>query len=257
MLNLSINSEKESQKIISFIRKTVQSAGFKKVIIGLSGGLDSSSSFVLAVKALGKENVFAVFLPFGDWHNESFSDVQELTERINFPPQNLITIDIKPLLSPLLTREADADHLRKGNMMVRLRMIILYDLAKKYSALVLGTENRTEYLLGYFTRFGDEASDIEPLRGLFKTQVKQLAAYLKLPAAIVRKAPTAGMWPEQTDEGEFGFTYEEADQVLFLAIDRKLSEKEIINKGFASDMVKKVLGRMKVNEFKHKLPYTR
>ncbi len=140
--------------------------------------------------------------------------------------------------------------------MVRMRMILLYDLSKKYNALVLGTENKTEHLLGYFTRFGDEASDIEPLQNLYKTQVKQLASYLGVPEEIIKKPPTAGMWQGQTDEGEFGFTYEEADQILSLWHDKKADREVIIKAGFSPDTVDKVIKRVTDNSFKHNLPYT-
>ncbi|MBI2190192.1 MAG: NAD(+) synthase, partial [Candidatus Levybacteria bacterium] len=113
------------------------------------------------------------------------------------------------------------DSIRLGNIMARVRMILLYDLAKKHQALVCGTENRSEYHLGYFTRFGDEASDFEPIRHLYKTQVYQLASYLGVPKTVIDKKPTAGLWAEQTDEGEFGFSYKEADPVLYLYFDKK------------------------------------
>ena len=134
-------------------------------------------------------------------------------------------------------------------------MILLFDLAKRENALVLGTENKTEHLLGYFTRFGDEASDVEPIRNLYKTQVRQLAPYLGIPKKIIEKTPTAGMWAGQTDEGEFGFTYEDADKILTLYREQKKTAEEIGKEGLKKDVIEKVLGRMKVNEFKHRLPY--
>jgi len=134
-------------------------------------------------------------------------------------------------------------------------MILLYDLAKKLQALVLGTENKSEYLLGYFTRFGDEASDIEPVRHLYKTQVRQLALYLGIPRKIINKAPTAGFWLGQTDEKELGFTYEEADKILYLYFDLKKRKEEIEKIGFKKETIKKVISRVKANDFKHKLPY--
>jgi len=138
--------------------------------------------------------------------------------------------------------------------MARTRMIILFDQAKRHEALVCGTENKSEHLLGYFTRFGDSASDIEPITHLYKTQVYQLAKYLKIPEEIIQTQPTAGLWENQTDEGEFGFTYEEADQVLYLFHDRNKSLNEIINLGFKN--TEKIIKRVKQNEFKRKTPYT-
>ncbi|MBI3560071.1 NAD(+) synthase, partial [Candidatus Gottesmanbacteria bacterium] len=138
--------------------------------------------------------------------------------------------------------------------MARVRMILLFDQAKKRNALVVGTENKTEHLLGYFTRFGDEASDIEPLRNLYKSQVYELARQLNLPENIVSKAPTAGLWEGQTDEGEFGFTYKEADEILAIIVDEKKSIDEVVRKGYDQATVEKVVKRMKENNFKHHLP---
>lgn len=253
---LLIDSARETERIIKFIKSTVKQAGFEKVVIGLSGGIDSSTVLALSVKALGRNNIFGVMLPYNDWQKRAIEDVFKLADDLKIPRENILNINIKPLVDPIISEAKVTEDLRKGNIMVRMRMIILYDLAKKYKALVMGTENKTEYLLGYFTRFGDEASDIEPLRQLYKSQIYQLARYLKLPEKIIQNVPTAGMWPGQTDEGEFGFTYKEADQILFLHIDKGLSEIEIIKRGYNKEVVRKVLGRMKENEFKHRLPYT-
>ena len=164
--------------------------------------------------------------------------------------------DIKPIVDAAIKHDPSISNLRKGNMMARIRMMLLYDFAKKHQGLVLGTENKTENILGYFTRFGDEASDIEPLLGLYKTQVRQLASFLDVPERIIIKSPSAGFWKGQTDEKEYGFTYEEADKVLHLHVDQHKSKEEIIRKGFDKETVEKVVQRLKDNEFKHKLPYT-
>src|SRR3989344_98497 len=225
-VNLTINSVKETARIISFIRNTVKKAGFEKVVIGLSGGMDSSVSFSLSVKALGVDNVIGVMMPYGDWQKESVEDVIKLAKILDFPDKNLLNFNIKNFADNYLNINEDMDQVRKGNVMVRVRMIILYDLSKKFKALVIGTENRTEKILGYFTRFGDEASDIEAILHLYKTQVRQLADYLKIPDKIIKKPPTAGLWRGQTDEGEFGFSYAEADKILYLSIDKGLSQSE-------------------------------
>ena len=132
-------------------------------------------------------------------------------------------------------------------------MIVLFDLAKKVNGLVCGTENKSENLLGYFTRFGDQASDIEPIAHLYKTQVYELAKYLKVPEAIIKQSPTAGLWQGQTDEGEFGFTYEEADQVLHLYFDQHQSVEKIEQRGLKN--AKAIIERVKQNGFKHQVPY--
>lgn len=256
LVDLSINPSKTTNKIVKFIKETVYKAGFQKVILGLSGGIDSAVSVALAVKALGVQNVHIGLFPYGELHKEGLVDAKILIEALNIPLSNLHQINIKPLIDPVIkTDHSQMNNLRKGNIMVRLRMILLYDLAKKYNALVLGTENKTEHLLGYFTRFGDEASDIEPILGLYKTQIRQLAKYLRIPEKIIDKAPTAGLWQGQTDEGEFGFSYEEADRILYLFFDQKKNKEEIFQRGFKAEVVEKVLTRVKENEFKHKLPF--
>jgi NAD+ synthase len=136
-----------------------------------------------------------------------------------------------------------------------MRMIYVFDQAKKRKALVVGTENKTEHYLGYFTRFGDEASDVEPLRELYKTQVYEVAENLQIPERLRVKAPTAGLWEGQTDEGEFGFTYADADKILSLMIDEKKSREEIIKSFRKENVVEAVLKRVKQNEFKHHLPF--
>ncbi len=148
------------------------------------------------------------------------------------------------------------DTMRKGNIMARMRMIVLYDLSRKHNFMVLGTENKTEHLLGYYTRFGDEASDIEPIRELYKTHVYQLAKYLGVPRELIVKPPTAGLWENQTDEGEFGFSYKVADEILYQYCEKKLSKKEIIAQGHNSNVVEKIWWWIKKGEFKNRLPHS-
>ncbi len=148
----------------------------------------------------------------------------------------------------------DKEKVRVGNIMARIRMILLYDLAKKHNALVCGTENKSEFLLGYFTRFGDEASDFEPIQHLYKTQVFQLASFLNVPKNIIQQVPTAGLWRNQTDEKEFGFTYKEADQVLFYYYDQKLKLEEIKGMGFKNAAT--IINFALKNSYKHRTPYT-
>jgi NAD+ synthase len=255
LADLSIDPVRTTKKLIDFIKEAVHKAGFAKVVIGVSGGLDSAVSCFLAAKALGSDNVIVGLFPYGELNKEGIEDAKLIIRKLVIPSSNVILTDIKSFVEGIVSLDLSIDDLRKGNIMVRMRMILLYDLAKKYQALVLGTENKTEYLLGYFTRFGDEASDIEPIKGLYKTQLRQLAKYLKLPTKIIQKVPSAGMWSGQTDEGELGFSYEDTDQILYLFFDKKKEESEIIKSGFKKEIVEKVIGRLRANEFKHKLPY--
>ncbi len=252
--NLLINSSKTAEDLIQFIRKSVDKAGFSRVVLGLSGGVDSAVSLYLSIRALGVDNVHVGIFPYGELNKNSTNNALLLANEINLPKLNIHTIDISSYVDPIVSTDFGMDNLRRGNIMARMRMILLYDLSKKYKALVVGTENKTESLLGYYTRFGDEASDIEPIIDLYKTQVKQLAKYLQIPEKIINQAPTAGMWKGQTDEGELGFTYEDADKILFLYTKGK-NIKDLIKEGFDKKVVDLVINKLLDNKFKKEVPY--
>lgn len=235
---MDIDPKKETKKIVGFLRKTFKKQGIKNAVIGVSGGIDSMVSYFLLKKAFQEKNIYPVHLPY-----DTISP---------FIPKNVPVIPIKKPVEVLKKLLKASEKIRLGNIMARVRMIILFDLAKKHKALVCGTENKTEYLLGYFTRFGDAASDIEPIAHLYKSQVRQLAEYFGVPKKIINQHPTAGLWKGQTDEKEFGFTYEEADQVLYLYFEKHLSAKEII-KRFKN--AEKIISFVKKNSFKLNTPY--
>lgn len=250
-----INPEETSKSIIEFIKKVFDKSNFSHAVIAMSGGIDSSVACALVVSALGKENVFPILLPYGKLNSGGTNDAFRVAGLLGIPKKNITEINIKDFVDNIIEADHKMDLIRKGNIMARTRMIILFDQAKKRRALVAGTENKSEHLLGYFTRFGDEASDIEPLRNLYKTQVYQLAKFLNLPSSILTKEPTAGLWENQTDEGEFGFTYEEADKILYCHFDKKMSLTDIVEKGLKKDTVVRVLQFAKKNNFKHNLPF--
>lgn len=245
-------NKKEFTKIIKFIQKTLRKQKFEKVIIAVSGGIDSSTSLLLLSKAVNVKNIFVLKLPYGK-QDMRLADL--IIKKAEIPEKNVKEVNIKEAVGKITRLQGIRlqDKIRKGNIIARTRMIILYDQAKNLSALVCGTENKSEHILGYFTRFGDEASDFEPIRHLYKTQVFSLAKYLKVPQIIINQPPTAGLWPGQTDEKEMGFTYKEADQILYLYFEKQLSKEEIIKKGFKN--TKKIIKRLKNNQFKHKTPY--
>ncbi|MDP1722328.1 MAG: NAD+ synthase [Candidatus Gottesmanbacteria bacterium] len=250
----TINPHRVTKNLIQFLRSSFQTAGFLRAVIAFSGGIDSSVSCALAVRALGKYNVYPLLLPYGILNDQGVADAKLVIQTLEIPKNNVSIINIQPLVDPIVALDPLMDNIRRGNVMARVRMILLYDHAKKHDALVVGTENKTEHLLGYFTRFGDEASDIEPIRNLYKTDVYELARVLRLPDQVITKAPTAGLWEGQTDEGEFGFSYKEADAILRMIVDEKKSIDEVVAKGYDHTTVGKVVKRMKENNFKHHLP---
>lgn len=251
---LNIDAPKVAEQLTEFIKDTFKKANFSGAVIALSGGLDSATSTALTVRALGKENVYVLLLPYGNFHPQGTEDAKKVIEVLEIPQENVVELDIKPIVDPLVALDPSIDNIRRGNIMARVRMTILFDQAKKRQALVVGTENKTEHILGYFTRYGDSASDIEPLRNLYKTQVHQLAKYLHIPQEILDKAPTAGLWEGQTDEGEFGFTYKDADEILFQLYDQKKSIDQIV--GIDRTIAEKVQSWIDRNSFKHRLPFT-
>lgn len=250
----SINPKETAQILTSFLVDTFQKAGFSNAVIALSGGVDSSTSAALAVRAIGKGNVFPLLLPYGNLTTQGTNDARSVIDFLEIPQENVSEVDIAPFVDPFIALDQSMDKVRKGNIMARVRMIVLFDHAKKRNALVVGTENKSEYLLGYFTRFGDEASDIEPLRNFYKTQVYHLAQHLRIPEPILSKQPTAGLWEGQTDEGEFGFTYKEADKILSLLYDEKKSVDDVIAAGFDRNLIAKVQARVTANTYKYYLP---
>jgi len=252
---LQIDPQKEKQKIISFLKQTLEKQKITHAVIGISGGIDSATSFVLLKEAVKPENIIIAHM----YYDESkFADMEKVIRAAGIPDANIHHISIKEPVDAIVKlqhiEKSEDNKVRIGNIAARMRMIILYDFAKKYNALVCGTENKSENLLSYFTRFGDQASDIEPIEHLYKTQIYQLATYLGLPETIINQQPSAGLWKGQTDEGQFGFTYEEADQVLYLHVEKKLSVEEIEKQGFVN--AKKILDWRNKNLFKHQVPYT-
>lgn len=250
-----LDLEETGKKLLTFIKNACKKEGYKDVLIAVSGGIDSSVSITLAVKALGKKHVYPVLLPYGNLNDEGTRDAMIVINGLKIPNEQITKINIKPFVDSIVAYDKLMDEGRIGNIMARVRTIILYDLSKKLQHLVIGTENKTEHLLGYYTRFGDEASDIEPLRNLYKAQVYGLAKYLRIPKKIITKKPSAGLWEGQTDEGEFGFSYKEADEILYLHTEKNLSKAEIIKKGYDKKTVERLWWWLEKGEFKNRLPH--
>lgn len=254
-MNLDIDATREEKRITEFINNVLKKTGASGIVVALSGGVDSATALALVVKAVGREKVHVLLLPYGDRSDSATKRAANFVQELSLSDDNVNTIDISPLVYAAVDAvelDEDEDQLRRGNIMARSRMIVLYDYAKKHNLLVCGTENKSEYCLGYFTRFGDEASDFEPIRHLYKTQVYQLAQYLGVSEDILQAPPTAGLWDKQTDEGELGFSYKEADVVLVEYFDELKSIAEI-EKQFP--FAEKVISYTKKNHFKHEVPY--
>jgi NAD+ synthase len=250
----------ETDKIVQFIKQTFADNHKSTAVIGLSGGIDSAISATLTTKALDPENIHVLLLPSAQTDPIHITDALDVTKYLQLPPANIHQIDLSTVqqsMSDALFVAPNSQLLapRLGNFTARLRMIAIFDFALSHDALVVGTENRSENLLGYFTRFGDAASDLEPISHLYKTEVRMLAKSLDLPEPIISKAPTAGLWAKQTDETELGFTYEAADQILFYYYDQAKTLEEITNLGFTKEIVDRVITHTKKVAFKHKVPY--
>lgn len=251
MNRLKIDASSAIQSLTNFIAATVHDAGFSKVVLGISGGVDSALSAFLSVRALGAEHVLCLRLPYRTSSPQSLEHAGLVIDQLGVPSR---TIDISPAVDAVLANFQDASPVRRGNVMARVRMIHVYDQSAAFPGLVVGTGNKTESLLGYSTLHGDGAFDFNPLADLYKAQVRQLAAELGVPEAIIRKAPSADLWAGQTDEGELGYTYDEMDRLLYLLVEEGLSPQACLEEGFQEKFVAEIIGRVKKYRFKSTLP---
>lgn len=249
--DLTINTDVARRILTNFIRSEVTRVGFQRVVINLSGGLDSALSCALAAEAMGPENVIALRLPYLTSSQDSLEHAQLMIDQFKVQSR---TIDITGMVDPLIERDPEMSKTRKGNIMARARMIVLYDQSEAFKALPIGTSNKTEILLGYSTMWGDMASAINPIGDLYKTQVRQLSRALNIPSAIIDKPPSADLWIGQTDESELGFTYEQVDKLLYLLVDHRFNARECIEEGFEEGFVNAVIKRVQRNQFKRMMP---
>ena len=252
MTDLSIDTALVRKILTGFIHSEITRSGYySRAVVNLSGGIDSAVSFALAVEALGDQNVLAIRLPYKTSSADSLEHAQMLIDQFGSAS---LTIPITEMVDPLIAREPDMSAVRKGNIMARLRMIVAYDQSEAFKGLVVGTGNKTEILLGYTTLYGDSACALNPIGDLYKTQVRQLARALNIPAAIVSKPPSADLWTGQTDEGELGFTYADVDKLLYLLVDQRYRPEDCIQAGFDEKFVRQVVERVRRNQFKRILP---
>lgn len=251
MNDLHINTDLARKILTGFIKSELERVGFSRAVIGLSGGIDSALSLALTAEAIGKENLLAVRMPYKTSSKESLEHAQLAIDK--FGVQSL-TIPITEMADALIQRELKMSDMRKGNIMARCRMIVLYDQSESFGGLVIGTGNKTEILLGYSTLFGDSASAMNPIGDLYKTQVRQLSRAMGIPNEIIDKAPSADLWADQTDEKELGFTYEEVDQLFYYLVDQRYRIQECVEAGFDESFVREVIKRVQRNQFKRILP---
>ncbi|MCK5127402.1 MAG: NAD+ synthase [candidate division Zixibacteria bacterium] len=242
-----------ADKLTAFISEFTSKAGFSRLVLGLSGGVDSSVSAVLGARALGPENVLGIIMPYKSSSPQSEQDALDLANKIGIKTEK---IEISPMIDTYF-KNLDAAPLRKGNKCARERMSILFDIAARDNCLVLGTSNKTEICLGYSTWYGDAACSLNPLGGLYKREVWALAEYLGVPRQIIEKSPTADLWPNQTDEDELGLTYKMADDILELIIEQGVTSLErILETGASEEIVRLVEKRINSFYFKRELPAT-
>ncbi|MHB1679506.1 MAG: NAD+ synthase [bacterium] len=267
-----INFKNIHKLLVNFIKEEVKRTGVNKIVLGLSGGIDSAVSCYLAVSALGNDNVTAILMPYKTSSSKSLEDAMLVVKDLNV---NYYIADITGQIDAYFDKSGYNNSgynnsnsnfedkfqeknyelkLRMGNKMARERMSILYDYSYILNSLVLGTSNKSELLLGYGTIYGDMASALNPIGDIYKTQIYQLAKHLGVPESLINKAPSADLWQDQSDEKELGFTYKLADEIMFLLVDKMYKPEVVISMGYDEDIVNKVYNKIKKSQFKRRQP---
>jgi NAD+ synthase len=251
----AIEPEQAVEVIVGFIRSQLEQAGFGRLVVGLSGGVDSATVAYLAARAIGPANVLAVRMPYRTSSPESDEHARLVVDELGCLTE---LVDITPMVDPMLALISGPDdaalRVRRGNVMARQRMIVLYDRSAAWDALVAGTSNKTEALLGYGTLFGDMAAALQPIGDLYKSQLRAVAAVLGVPEVILDKPPSADLWPGQTDEGELGATYDDLDRVLYALVDRRWTLDRCVRAGLDRRLVAWVARTVARMEYKRQLP---
>jgi len=251
MIDLNINTDLARKILTGFIQTEVNRVGYSRAVVGLSGGIDSALSCYLTAEALGPENVLALRMPYKLSSSDSLEHAQMVIDATGVMS---MTVQITEMVEPLFEHNPDAGPVRRGNVMARARMIVLYDQSEAFHGLVMGTGNKTEILLGYTTLYGDSACALNPIGDLYKTQVRQLARAMSIPDEIISKPPSADLWQGQTDEDELGFTYADVDRLLFLLVDERYRPEDCLAAGFEREFVDQVVELVRRNHFKRVLP---
>jgi NAD+ synthase len=248
---LEIDTDVARRVIGQFIRGQLRQAGFERAVLGLSGGIDSALVAYLTAEAIGADRLLCVLMPYRTSSPASRADAEEVVRRLGAASE---VVDISPMVDAFFASEPDASSVRRGNFMARQRMAVLYDRSATWGGLVVGTSNKTESLIGYTTLFGDSACAFNPIGDLYKSQVRQIAAAMGVPEQIITKAPSADLWPGQTDEVEADFSYPVLDRLLFWRIDKRRSLDEMERLGFDRALVERVDRLVATSEFKRQVP---
>jgi NAD+ synthase len=258
---LAIDTDVARRVIAGFIRGQLEQAGFERAVLGLSGGIDSALVAYLVAEAIGAERLLTVLMPYRTSSPASRTDAETIVTDLGCATE---LVEISPMVDGYFGSGTEtgasgsegltASALRRGNFAARMRMAVLYDRSVTWGGLVVGTGNKTESLIGYTTLFGDAACAFNPIGDLYKSQVRQLAVAIGVPDAIVRKAPSADLWPGQTDEDEGGFSYPLLDRLLFWRIDKRRSIEEMVGLGFDESLVERVDRLVAGAEFKRQVP---
>lgn len=251
MSDLAANTTLLRQILVGFVRDEVHKVGVRKAVLGLSGGIDSALVVFIAAEALGPENVHAICMPYKSSNPESEAHARLVADACGV---NFSVVPITPMVDSYFEMFPDADNMRRGNKMARERMTILFDHSALLRALVLGTSNKTELLLGYGTLYGDMASALNPIGDLYKSQVWQLSEAMGIPAEVIEKKPSADLWAGQTDEEELGFSYRQVDKLLHRLVDLRMTRDELTAEGFDSEFVDNIYAKIQNSHFKRRLP---
>ncbi len=251
MAGLVANTELLRKLLVGFVRDEVLKVGITEVVLGLSGGIDSALVAFIAAEALGPDHVHAICMPYKTSNPESEAHARLVAEACGI---NFSVVPITAMVDAYFNLFPQADNMRRGNKMARERMTILFDHSALLRALVLGTSNKTELLLGYGTLYGDMASALNPIGDLYKSHVWQLSAAMGVPSAVIEKKPSADLWAGQTDEEELGFTYREVDELLYRMVDLRLTREELVAAGFDGEFIDSIYQKIRNSHFKRRLP---